>query len=48
LALWRSQGWPVAVIGRVLLAAEGIVSTRDGQPVAFPHFAVDEITKLWA
>ncbi len=47
VALWRAQGWPVAQVGRVLAADQGITAYRNGQPVAFPHFATDEITKLW-
>jgi len=47
LALWRAQGWPVAQVGRVLRQEQGITAYRNGQPVDFPQFATDEITKLW-
>jgi hydrogenase maturation factor len=45
--LWREHGWPSTEIGRVLTAAEGLCAYRSGLAVAFPRFAVDEITKLW-
>ena len=48
LALWAEAGWPGAVIGRIGLDAGDYRATRRGQPVPFPTFAVDEITKLWA
>ncbi len=47
LALWRAQGWPVAQVGRVLAQQQGITAYRNRQPVDFPQFATDEITKLW-
>jgi hydrogenase expression/formation protein HypE len=48
LAHWRNHGRPAAQIGRITAATDGLVAYRQGKPVAFPHFAVDEITKLWA
>lgn len=47
LQQWRAHGWPASVIGRVLPAEAGLRSHRSGRSVAFPHFTVDEITKLW-
>jgi hydrogenase maturation factor len=47
LALWAEAGWPGAAIGRILPQAGDYRATRGGEPVAFPTFAVDEITKLW-
>ncbi len=46
--LWASLGWTATEIGQITPQAEGCTATRGGQPVAFPRFAVDEITKLWA
>jgi hydrogenase expression/formation protein HypE len=46
--LWQEHGWPSAVIGRVRPKEEGLLAYRGGQPVEFPRFPVDEITKLWA
>ena len=48
LALWADNGWPGAVIGRVTAPAAGLIANRDGRSGPLPHFAVDEITKLWA
>jgi len=45
---WLDLGWECTVIGTVQPAAHGVIAQRAGQPVAFPQFAVDEITKLWA
>lgn len=45
--LWRAHGWPSAQVGRVVAKVEGITAYRQGQPTPFPHFATDEITKLW-
>lgn len=47
LTLWQAQGWPVAQVGRVVEQQAGISAYRQGQPAPFPHFATDEITKLW-
>jgi len=47
LQSWRQHGWPGAIIGQVLSKAAGLVAMHDGQRVDFPHFASDEITKLW-
>ena len=46
-ALWQTQGWPVAQVGQVTTQEQGIIAYRHGQPIPFPHFATDEITKLW-
>ena len=46
-ALWQAQGWPVAQVGQVTTQEQGIIAYRHGQPVPFPQFATDEITKLW-
>ncbi len=47
LALWAAAGWQGSVIGRILPQAGVYLARRGGRAVAFPHFAVDEITKLW-
>ncbi len=46
--LWRSLGWPSAVIGRIAPQTDGLVALRGGEAVAFPTFSADEITKLFA
>jgi hydrogenase expression/formation protein HypE len=48
LALWQDHGWPAAVIGRVLSKESGLLAYQGERQVPFPHFAVDEITKLWS
>jgi hydrogenase maturation factor len=48
LGAWAACGWPGAVIGRCLPVGEGRIARRGGQIVAFPSFAVDELTKLAA
>ena len=48
LAAWRECGWPGAVIGHITPHAGIYAARRDGKPAPFPHFAADEITKLWA
>jgi hydrogenase expression/formation protein HypE len=45
--LWAAHGWSSAIIGRVLDPDQGLLAERGGQPLVFPRFAVDEITKLW-
>ena len=47
LHCWRLHGFPGAVIGQATQAEDGLIAQRDGKPVSFPNFAVDEITKLW-
>ncbi len=47
LAAWRSCGRPGAVIGRVTEVGAELVALRNGKPVPFPIFPVDEMTKLW-
>ena len=42
------NGIPVADIGTVLDAAPGIDARENGQPVPWPRFDVDEITRLFA
>jgi hydrogenase maturation factor len=44
---WRRAGWPAAVIGQIVGSEAGVTAQRSGEPVAFPHFAADEIAKLW-
>ena len=45
--LWAAHGWSSAVIGQVVPQSEGVIAYRAKQTVAFPHFAADEITRLW-
>jgi hydrogenase maturation factor len=45
--VWSQQGWASAIIGRILLATDGVHSYCTNRAVDFPRFAVDEITKLW-
>ena len=47
LAAIRAEGVPVSRIGRVLDPGEGIEAYRHGQPVTWPVFAVDELTRLF-
>jgi hydrogenase expression/formation protein HypE len=47
-SLWSAQGWGSTIIGRITPQAGGVTAYQRGKPVAFPTFAVDEITKLWA
>lgn len=44
---WSAQGWEYSIIGQVIAPADGIQGYCSSEPVAFPTFAVDEITKLW-
>jgi len=48
VALWKTHGWPVSIIGQVLAPEAGLQAHQGERQVPFPHFAVDEITKLWA
>lgn len=48
LALWAELGWAATPIGHLTPPAAGRVALRKGQPIPFPRFAADEITKLWA
>ncbi|MBK8046496.1 MAG: hypothetical protein IPK16_04785 [Anaerolineales bacterium] len=48
LALWQERGWQGRVIGAVLPKPAGVTATRGNVATGFPHFAVDEITRLWA
>jgi hydrogenase expression/formation protein HypE len=41
-------GYPSAVIGRVTAPTEGLVALRAGERVAWPDFAADEITAIFA
>ncbi len=43
----RRQGIAAVQIGRVLDEGTGVEAFDRGQPAAWPHFAVDEITKLY-
>lgn len=45
--LWLAHGWPSAQVGRVVDKTNGVIARRQGQTIPFPHFATDEITKLW-
>ena len=47
LQLWQGLDWPAAVIGQIRPTADGLTATTAGQPIPFPAFAVDEITKLF-
>ena len=47
LALWAAADCPATVIGQALAPDAGLSARRHGQPVPFPTFDVDEITKLW-
>ncbi len=46
--LLAEQGYPATEIGRVTDAAGGLVARRGGEPVEWPQFATDEITKIFA
>jgi hydrogenase maturation factor len=46
--LWDRHGFSSAVIGRVLPRHEGLIAVSGGHRCQFPHFEVDEITRLWA
>lgn len=45
--LWQAHGWPTAPVGQVMAQSQGLTAYRAGQPVPFPSFGTDEITKLW-
>lgn len=45
--LWQAHGWPTAQVGQVVERSRGLTAYRAGQPVSFPSFITDEITKLW-
>lgn len=47
-ALWQEQGYPCANIGRILPQTAGLVAIHGDSVVDFPHFDVDEITKIFA
>lgn len=46
-ALLAAAGYPTTPIGAVTPAADGLVARRAGQPVAWPVFAADEVTRLF-
>ena len=48
LGVWQDCGWAGGVIGHVTSPQQGMTAWRDGQAVAFPHFAADELTKFWS
>jgi len=48
VATMAAAGYPAAIIGRVTDPAAGLVARRDGQPVPWPLYATDEITKIFA
>jgi hydrogenase maturation factor len=43
-----AAGYPVAVIGRMEPAEAGMIAYRNGRRVPWPHFATDEITRIFA
>jgi hydrogenase maturation factor len=43
----RAAGIAATAIGRVMEAGSGIDARRAGQPAEWPHFDVDEITRLF-
>jgi len=45
--LLPAAGYPAAAIGRVTPPDGGLVARRRGEQVAWPVFAVDEITKIF-
>jgi len=47
-SLWAAHQWPSAVIGRVTEHDQGVVAIDNDERHSLRHFAVDEITKLWA
>lgn len=47
-SMLAAAGYPTARIGTVQPAAEGLIALRGGQPVPWPSFATDEITKLFS
>jgi hydrogenase expression/formation protein HypE len=44
----EAAGYPTAAIGRITEREAGLVARRAGKQVAWPTFAADEITKLFA
>jgi hydrogenase maturation factor len=48
LSIWQAHHWPATIIGRITLASEGVMALQNGHRQPLPHFAVDEITKLWS
>jgi hydrogenase maturation factor len=40
-------GYPTVRIGRVEPAESGLSATRNGRPAPWPHFATDEVTRLF-
>ena len=46
--LWQELGWPSAMIGRITAEPQQFDAHHAGHATAFPRFAVDEITKLFA
>lgn len=47
LAAWQALGRTGAVVGELTADPEERRATRDGESVAFPTFATDEIARLW-
>lgn len=43
-----THGYPTTIIGRVTRGEDGLVALQNGQPVPWPLFATDEITKLFS
>jgi len=48
VAVLEGAGYPTARIGRITPAEAGLVARRGGERVAWPIFAADEITKIFA
>jgi hydrogenase maturation factor len=42
------EGYPTKPIGRAIDQASGLVARRGGQPVEWPVFATDEITRIFS
>ncbi len=45
---WQALGWPARSIGQVTAPEQGLTALRAGREIPLPHFAVDEITRLFA
>ena len=46
-AMWTTLGHRAVVIGNATDAGGGLTAVRNGQSCPFPHFGVDEITKVF-
>lgn len=45
---WRRIGWPSAIIGDITPVATGLRMVTQDRDASWPHFAADEVTKLFA